>query len=151
MKYQDFVMRRAEFLLSEAKNGFTKRDIAITFVLRALSNYLTVGVSGNSNDVKRLNVWISKAALERRSQVPYAQWHKETVNEHQQPLKEIWKEICANCDSMTVQDVCDLIARHPFVTVLRDEDARLRSSSVRSATSPEERYQLAGIEVVRWK
>lgn len=149
MKYDDFLLRRADFVLNEARSGFHKRDLAITYVLRTISNHLTVGASKGSFGVKKLNRRISKAALAKRRELnSEAEWHKQTLNEHQFPLAMVWQHVCENCASMTPADLCDLIAKYPFVTVLREEDAKLRHKEVKGAKTPEERYRLAGIEIV---
>jgi hypothetical protein len=146
MTYPNHVLRRAEFLLNEARNGFSKRDIAITMTLRSLSNYLTVGEDGGSRKVKELNSRMSENAKDLKAKLSSDDWHDATTNEHQLELKSVWSEILESTNQMTAEKICDLLKQYPYITVTNEENKALRR--VKDAKSPEERYAKAGIVVL---
>jgi hypothetical protein len=57
-----YILRRADFVLREAKLKDARRDQAITYALRVISNYVTIGGDGGSSKIKLLNPRISKSA-----------------------------------------------------------------------------------------
>jgi hypothetical protein len=157
MDYEDYILRRAEFVLNEARNNFLKRDIAITMTLRAVSNYLTVRKDGQSRNVKMANTKISLGADELKKiltkeygawnrEAQHA-WHKGTTNEHQMPLKWIWEILKKNARDMSASDLCDLLKKYPYVTVTNEENFRLNSKQAKSAKTPEDRYRIAEINL----
>ena len=149
MTYGNLVLRRAQFILDEACSKDAVRDLAVVMTMRAISNYLTVGRDGSSWVVKKQNQFMSKAAHELKSKLTANEWHKATTNEHQWELLKVWQTICERADSLSATDVCDLMREYPFVTITNLENTRLREPDVRAASTPEERYSRAGIEVIQ--
>jgi hypothetical protein len=149
--YDDFLIRRAEFVLKEALMGVRIRDQAITMTLRVLSNHFTVGKDGCSASVKKLNPWQSEKAQHLKKILPHKEFHNSTLNEHQMPLQWVWEEILLSLslgNFMSAHQLCDLIKKYPYVTITKNEDDALRKNS-KKAKGPEERYALAGIRVTR--
>ena len=60
----DFIKRRIEFVLHEARcNGVN--DQSITFTMRVLSNFASVGKNGQSPIIKKLNKNMSRQAFNK--------------------------------------------------------------------------------------
>ena len=57
------IERRIKFLLDVAKHE-DKRDQAITYVMRVVSNYATVGQDAQSASIKKINRLVTKNASE---------------------------------------------------------------------------------------
>ncbi len=73
-------------------------------------------------------------------------WLKITINEHQVPLKETWKQLLENA-FFEEEAVWEHFSNNPMVTVLKSEDDVLNTLGFRSSNS-ENRYLSAGIEVI---
>lgn len=141
------VRRRLEFLLAEASADVPVRDIGIKMVERSVSNFATIGAtSGTSKSVKKRNAWMSRGAYERACTIGfYDDWHDGTTNEHEHELIEAWRELCALKGAVSVEQAL-LMFSSPFVTILIEENARLRAVRTDERSR---RYELAGIEVGR--
>ncbi len=145
------VNRRIEFLLNEAKSKDPTNDQTVVFALRVLSNWACVHRDCSSAAVKLLNPLRSRAANElSRSINGKGEWVKQTINEHQKPLKEVWKWIKDNAQTLTVEDVKRELQNHPMVTVTKEEDRLLRQLGSETL-EPAERYRRAGIEIINIK
>ena len=149
MNYDNIVLRRAQFILDEARSNDAVRDLAVVMTMRALSNYLTVGRDGSSWIVKKQNQFMSKEAHRLRAERTANEWHKATTNEHQWELLKVWQTICERAETLSAADVCDLMKKYPFVTITNEENIRLRDPIVKAATTPEERYSRAQIEIIQ--
>jgi hypothetical protein len=139
--------RRAAFLLNEARHQ-AKRDQVITFTMRVLSNYATVGKDGGSSKMKDENVRLSSGAYDLMGNVSsIGDWHKLTINEHPRPLKDIWSWILSEADEISPFDVWNCFVDHPMITLTKTEDSLLSKSGLRATASPD-RYSSLGIETI---
>ncbi|WP_372574975.1 hypothetical protein [Ruegeria jejuensis] len=139
--------RRAAFLLNEAQHK-ARRDQVITFTMRVLSNYATVGKDGGSSKMKDENVRLSSGAYDLMGKVSsIGDWHKLTVNEHPRPLKDIWSWILAEADEISPFDVWNCFVDHPMITLTKTEDSLLSKSGLRATAAPD-RYSSLGIETI---
>ncbi|WP_420857869.1 hypothetical protein [Marivivens marinus] len=142
----DPIYRRAAFLLGEALQE-AKRDQAITYVMRVLSNYAAIGKDAGSGQIKNENLRVSQGALELLGTVESVRaWQRGTINEHPLPLKASWAFILAEAERLTVNDVWEHFAQNPMTTITVEEDSRLNRMKLQSATGVD-RYKLADIRV----
>src|SRR5436189_4746 len=96
---EDDAGRRIEFVLNEAAQDRPIRDQSVTFALRALSNFYTVGRDCQSAWLSLHSPFRSAAAHARykalvqkngKDQGELA-WRAEVTNEHQDPLADVWR------------------------------------------------------------
>jgi len=146
---EDFIKRRIEFVLQEAKcKGI--RDQSITFTMRVLSNFASVGSDGQSETIKKLNKCMSKQAWNKlKDSTNFNNWLDNLINEHQMPLKQTWNWIVENSNVLDVKTIWDHFKLYPMVTVLKDENTELNLTGNRSHGTPVERYKDAKIEIVK--
>ena len=149
------VQRRIEFLLNEARHE-CKRDQAITYVMRVLSNHSTVGQDAASQKVKELNKRISRVAYEQLLEMSmtfptFSFWAKCVVNDHPKPLKKTWEWLLAESEKLSVGDVWNEFLQYPMVTITKDEDNLMNRNGHRAEGSASERYCSASIEVLELK
>lgn len=139
------VFRRIDFLLREAKSKNPVKDQAITYAMRVISHYCSIGRDALSATAKKLNPRMSEKAYKVSKQKP-KEWTKGiyTVHEHQEPLKEVWNWILANREGLSPEAVLEKFHQWPMVIVTRDEDSKLNKCH---SENPSERYKLAGIKV----
>lgn len=143
------ISRRIEFLLNEARSDHPWRDQTVTYAMRVISNYCAIGRDAGSSHIKKYNQRISKEALKLKNEIPFDEWIRETINEHQEPLKVIWDWLLDEKDSLTVQLVLDRFRKYPMVIITKDENSTLNRLGLSSNGDPEERYRQAGIEIVQ--
>ena len=139
------LMRRLKFLMEEARHN-EKRDQVTTYAMRVISNYATIGKDALSKQVKSENKNISEAAynllLELNS---LEKWSKQTINEHQIPLKVLWEEIQSS--KLDEKGIWDIFLDAPMITITKEEDDKLNKLKLR--TSPDSnRYEIAGINII---
>ena len=150
-----FLTRRADFIIQEAKAGI-KRDQAVTYALRVMSNVLTVDGDYGSAAIKRRQTNVSQGVINQIKTKSWKdKWYEETINEHQLPFEVIWEAICENSEDWTSERLIELLREHPMVTVTKAEDANLRSidRDLRKSGEPftslreyaDTRYERAGI------
>ena len=139
------VIRRANWLLEEARQPDAAYDQAIAKIMRQVSNYATLGVDPQSYGAKGLNLQVSCEAFGKLQELGFRAWHKITTNEHQKPLKDFWNDILANCGSWTADEVVKLFSQWPMTTVTKQEDSLLRNLN---GLQFAERYERAGIEIM---
>lgn len=143
----EYIRRRVEFLLAEAKLN-AKRDQAITFVMRVLSNHVTVGKDASSSGIKRLNPRVSRKACKELERVStFKEWTSNTINEHPIPLKATWFWLNENSETLSAEGVWEHFEQNPMFTILRAEDAELNSNGLR-ASGDKSRYFKVGIEKI---
>ena len=142
------IERRIEFLINEVNSFDAHYDQSITMLMRIISNYTTVGFNSGSRGVKKKNKNISKKALELKDRYSEEEFHNLTINEHQLPLKDIWDWMIENKNTITVKKVLDKFFEYPFITVTKEENLSLNKIK-KKMLSPEERYQICGIEIVK--
>lgn len=148
-KYSPILLRRADFILEEARSPDGVRDQAISMAMRVISNHVTVGRDGSSYSVKKSNKLMSNEAKLLRQRIPLKEWHKGTTNEHPDELKLVWESIRENAEKWTALDVCNRLSKYPFVTITNEENKKLRKIPRGSYADPFERYKQADIEIVR--
>ena len=150
--------RRVEFLIGEARSGNPCGDQTVSMAMRVISNFYSCGGDVSSSEAKKRCARISRKALTLRE--AGGNWIKETINEHQEELADVWKWILANRDSIKAEEVIDRFKTWPMVTVTKVEDQKLRDEKKRrgknAGRTPLERYIDAGIEVLsnesgQWK
>ena len=139
------LMRRLKFLMEEARHN-EKRDQVTTYAMRVISNYATIGKDALSKQVKSENKNISEAAynllLELNS---LEKWSKQTINEHQIPLKILWEEIQSS--KLDEKGIWGIFLDAPMITITKEEDDKL--NKLRLGTSPDRnRYEIAGINII---
>jgi hypothetical protein len=144
-----YIFRRLEFLLSEARSESPVRDQTVTYAMRVISNYCAIGKDAGSGAIKKLNQRISKRALELKQILSHQEWQKATINEHQEPLRDIWAWILKNSRTLSADEVLERFKAFPMVIVTKEEDILLSKAGLRSAGSPEERYRSVGIEIIK--
>ena len=144
----DLINRRIKFLLEAAKYE-PKKDQAITFIMRVLSNHATVGKDASSEEVKKLNRLVSKKAKELLFSTNIKTYVKNTINEHQKPLNETWNWIKSNVDKLEVKDVWQEFKDFQMVTITKEEDLKIKASGQNSSGSFKTRYDDLGIGVVK--
>lgn len=150
------IRRRIEWIRSEAASDDAERDLSVVSIMRALSNYFTVGaLSDDSARVKLKNRIMSKAALSFLEDCKKAGaaseakllWIKGTTNEHPFPLIQTWKWIVEN-PNLAIDDIGRHFHQNPMVTVTKAEDTALNQAGHRHKGSPSERYAAAGIFIL---
>jgi hypothetical protein len=118
--------------------------------MRVISNFYSCGGDVSSSEAKKKCRRISRKALALKE--AGGNWMKETINEHQEELADVWKWILAERDSIQVEDVIERFKAWPMVTVTKREDQSLRDEKKRrgknSKCTPLQRYIDAGIEVL---
>lgn len=149
MSTPDYILRRADFILTEARLPDGRYDQATKYAMRVISNWAAVGADVGSRTVKERNLRMSVAARELRAKMPMQTWCAETINEHPEPMKMVWDWARAQAAELSADSLVQRIAAHPMVTVTKEEDARLRKLKFTSSGDPLERYRKAGIEICR--
>ena len=139
------LMRRLSFLMEEAKQN-AKRDQVTTYAMRVISNYATIGRDASSTKVKSENKNVSEAAynllLELNS---LEKWAKQTINEHQIPLKVLYEEIQSR--DLDEKEIWEIFLDAPMITITKKEDAKLNSIGLKSS-SDKSRYKKADINII---
>lgn len=138
--WEEVALRRAEFLLSEARSRSPVRDQTVTFALRVISNWATIGKDASSSAIKWLNPRVSKKAMQLYHEVSDREWERLTINEHQEPISHVWKWILDNNEFITARDILDRAKQWPMVTITKDEDYRITKAGHRSSGRPEDRH-----------
>ena len=142
----DIVTRRIRYLIDEAKSLNPQYDMSITFTMRLISNYASIGRgAATSERVKLLNTRMSTEARKLFNEVDFPEFHKATINEHHLPLKKLWENLVKDHSSLTPEEVWHSFVKYPMITVTNYENDRLRL--VRGFDSPEHRYELASITI----
>jgi hypothetical protein len=139
------ILRRIDFIIREARCEDGIRDQTVTFAMRVVSNWCTLGKDAGAAEVKLKGRRMSRKAYDLR--VKYSSdlrtWASTTINEHQMPLDHFWKRIRGNKIPSPEELLADF-QRWLMVTVTKDEDDKVRKLRDKD---PIERYGLAGIEV----
>jgi hypothetical protein len=143
-----YIVRRIEFLLSEARAGDPVRDQTITYAMRVVSNYCAIGRDAGSSAIKRNYHRMSKRALQLKNELTPAEWVKLTINEHQEPLNLVWTWILQNKDQLSAQDVIERFRKFPMVIITKKENDQLSKLGFGHRGDPVERYKKAKIEVL---
>lgn len=142
-----YVSRRINFL-SQCARYERKRDQAITFTMRVLSNHATIGKDAGSKTIKRLNTRISREALNLLLETDIENFCKLTINEHPKPLSEIWSWLIAKPFNLSPDLIWAEFTTHKMVTVTKEEDKRMSGNGLKSQGEPDDRYAKLGIEVL---
>ena len=140
-----YITRRAEFLLAEARSPDPARDQTVIYALRVISNFTTVGRDFQSAAIKWRNPRLSARAWALYYETSDDEWQRSTINEHPQPLSQVWEWIRENANSIDARQIIERIAEHPMITITKEEDAELTGMGFRSKGSATERY--ARIEI----
>jgi hypothetical protein len=143
----EIILRRCSFLANEAKYQ-PKRDQAITYTMRTISNYISFGRDVSSITAKKENLRVSETAFSKIKDLDIKTWAKETINEHPLPLKVSWEWLKKNSSTITAQNVFDHFLKNPMVTITKEEDQNILKLGIRSSGDPEKRYALAGIKII---
>ena len=146
VNWEAVCLRRAKFLRDEAREPEPVRDQTVTYALRVISNWATVGKDAGSAAIKWNNPRISKKAWELYESCSDREWEKQTINEHPEPIAQVWKWIVDHCDKIEPADILARAKKYPMVTVSKEEDAELGRQGFRSQGSPEERYASIPLE-----
>src|SRR5262249_26587087 len=83
--------RRVDFLLTEVRSEHPVRYQTVTYAMRVISNFCAIGQDAGSATIKAKCRWVSLRALELRGEVSPKEWLSNTINEHQEPLEQIWE------------------------------------------------------------
>ena len=142
----EYIRRRIEFVLDEVIHS-DKKDQVIDVALRQVSNYITVGMLGDSRKMRESNKLISEQAFNILKTRDSKLWGKTTTNEHPQPIKQTWDWLVDNAGSVSVEEAFKELHKTRMVTVTKKEDAKLTQRGLRSKGSIECRYNQTGISV----
>ncbi len=137
----NFVLRRAQWVIEEARSKGGYYDQAIARLLRVLSNFATFGEDISSEGVKRRNLRMTEAAYaDLVSDLDFKRWHKVTTNEHQKELSYLFAEMQddfgTNRKTWTPDDLMTDLNRWPMTTMLKKPEA----NCLPKKSSPEHRY-----------
>ena len=146
-KMDDVIERRINFLLDCAKQE-RKRDQAITFVMRVISNYATIGKDGGSSEIKKYNRRVSKSSLDLFSKAEFRYFSQMTINEHPKPLKSTWEWLTTNSECLNKEDVWEEFKNFSMITITKKEDALISSLGLRSVGDINNRYKDNNICVI---
>lgn len=95
--------------------------------------------------VKKLNAWMSRAAYDLAlSRASFSAWHKETTNEHEDELSQVWQWIVDHRETITAEELEARLRSRPYVTVTLAEDMALRKLK---GIPLEQRYRRADVLV----
>lgn len=134
--WEKLALRRAEFLLQEALSEQPTKDQTVTFALRVISNWATVGKDASSGAIKWLNPRVSEAAWKLFDDVSDREWESQTINEHQEPISIVWEWIVENKKSITANDILDRSKKWPMITITKAEDSALNKNGFRAGGQP---------------
>ena len=150
LTHRGVIMRRLAFIIDELKCEDPKYDQSVSLVLRALSNYASVGFDGQSFAIKISNPRMSDAASRlRRLLNDDREWAADTINEHPYPLRSLWDSWLSNVYLITPSKIWEDLVSFPMITITKEEDARLRKLDKSLSNTPQERYKAAGIVLTR--
>ena len=138
--WEKMALRRAKFVIEEARCDQPVYDQTVTAALRVISNWATVGRNGSSAAIKWLNPRLSEAAWELYHSVTDAEWQQGTINEHPEPISQVWLWILREKESIDPQAVLHRMQQWPMITVTRQEDAAISQSGNRAQGDPEARH-----------
>jgi hypothetical protein len=135
------ILRRIDFLLNEARCGMIKKDQTITYAMRVISNYCTIGKDAQSAQIRGLNRKMSQQAyaLIKKSS-SFEEWAKATTNEHQDPLEDVWQWILAEHKNLSPKTIFERFEKYPMVTITHEEN----KDWPKDYKDPVERYEKAG-------
>jgi hypothetical protein len=150
-KLPSHVKRRIEFLIQEALNK-SPRDQVITFCMRVLSNYASIGMDAGSYKVKITNQMVSRRAeILLNQSTSLKEWAAGCINEHEVPLKEVWNSLCSSGPNLRPEEVWSKFYSSKMVTITKEEDQNLSSQGLKSNSNNFSRYIKSGIEVIQLK
>lgn len=145
--WEKAALRRAEFLLQEAKSGNWVYDAAVRYALRVISNWATVGADRSSEAIKFTNQRLSAKALALYKELDDdLAWHKLTTNEHQEPISQVWEWVVREARSLQPEAILERFKLWPMVTITCEEDRAINAAGHRSKGCPQVRH--SGIDVV---
>jgi hypothetical protein len=122
------VLRRAEFLLTEARSSNPIRDQSITYAMRVISNYVCVGRDLSAKSIKKRAKIMSRRAHALKLSMSEEEWFGRVINEHQEPLQNVWKWIIENNVTLKPEEILHRFAKWPMVVVSKEEDCLIRLS-----------------------
>ncbi len=143
---QKVILSKAEAILILA-HADSQRCQGGNFLLRVLSNYATIGRDASSSIIKRDNPRISKGASKLRSELTRREFEKATINEHPEPLIQVWLWIVENKTKLQPLDIVRRIYSYPMVTVTKVEDQLMNEAGFRQTGLPEERFKAGKIKL----
>ena len=136
----EVVRRRIQFLLDAAKHENVK-DQAVTFVMRVLSNYATIGKDAQSKAIKKINKRVSENAYKILKTKGMEVYCNQTINEHPKPLSQTWEWLKENAQNgLSIENVWKEFCDFPMVTVTKEEDNFIKGKGHNSKGTIEERY-----------
>ena len=149
MEIEPYIMRRAKFILDEARLDDRKKDQTIIYAMRVISNYGVTGKDTSSSGLKMQNRRMTVGAYERLKElaqnnsfgVAKKVWCSGTISEHPLPYKLYWLQVCERAQNITAQDIINEIFGVPVETVLKTEDQALTGKGLRSSGTINERRQ----------
>lgn len=136
-----FLKRRLAFVIDAAKNE-EKKDQTVTFAMRVLSNFATIGKDAQSSTIKGLNKNISTKAknILYSDNMNLKKFCELTINEHPKPLKEIWNMTKENSHKISIERLWLEFIDNKMITITKDEDSYLRKAGFGSSGSVKDRY-----------
>ena len=133
------IKRRIQFLIDAAKDE-DKKDQAISYVMRVLSNYATIGKDASSESIKKINCKVTEKAYILLKEKGIKKFCKETINEHPKPLEQTWQWLKENAHTLSVDDVWKEFCKYKMVTVTKEEDNYMKGRGLNSKGTVEQRY-----------
>lgn len=144
MEINDILKRRLLFLIDAAKHE-EKRDQAVTYTMRVLSNYAAIGKDAGSSEIKKLNRRITINAKQLLLETDINNFCKNTINEHPKPMQQTWNWLREHAFSLTYLDVWNEFQDNQMITVTKTEDQRIRQSGQNSSGDIQSRYYALSI------
>jgi len=144
MELNNLLKRRILFLLDAAKNE-DKRDQAVTYTMRVLSNHAAVGKDAGSSEIKKLNRRITMNAKQLLLETDINNFCKNTINEHPKPMQQTWNWLRENAHSLSCLDVWSEFKDNQMITVTKTEDQMIRRSGQNSSGDIYSRYYALSI------
>lgn len=140
--WEQAALRRAKFLLEEARSGTEVYDAAVRYALRVISNWATVAEDLSSEAIKFRNRRISRKALDLYlASETDADWHKQTTNEHPEPIRQVWDWIVKEAQTLQPREILKRFQEWPMVTVTCDEDREINAAGHRWKGDPQVRHK----------
>ena len=146
---EDFIRRRIEFLLEEARQPSPKLDLAVTYAFRAVWNWYAVGNSNASS--KQLQSQCRYRSLSAHQQITdrsdrlSKERYADLQAEHEYPILRLWDVMRSEANQHTSETINAIIQANPIVVVTKAEHKRIDHKLV-----SDRRYASAGVGVV-WR
>jgi hypothetical protein len=128
------VERRIQFVIQEARQSKPWYDQTVIYALRVATNFYCINKNGGSSLVYRQSRYRSAKAHEL---ILSGEWQGKLLNEHQEPLREVWRWLCDEGGNVSIKQVEERLRRWPMVVITRDENSKIPKNE----KDPKHRYR----------